>query len=180
MTNIENAMVTMKLKHVLWLIGGGAVTMAGTLVVTTWALWSFTMGNLQSDVSQIREAVTKAQDGNSQTLDYARSAEVKVKTELADLTAELKVTNANLAALTGSVTALDGSIKDVDVKLTASIFRQNDFERWVVTRLGQVGVGPANIEVPAEWTESEVEILRAIKGQGDPLAGWYKATLEQP
>ncbi|TIQ11001.1 hypothetical protein [Mesorhizobium sp.] len=175
MAGAKEAIITMTVKQVIGLIVGGALTFAATLIVTAWGLWSFTMGNLQNDVSDIRAALTKAQDGNNETRNYAQTTGSDLKTEFGNLTAELKITNARLDDLSNSVTRLDGSIKAVDTRLSQSVDQQTAFERWVAIRLGPTGAEPAKFQVPADWEKQQNDIFTTLTKGDDPFTGWFKA-----
>lgn len=179
MAGAKEATITMTLKYAIGLIVGGALTFSATLIVTAWVLWTFTMGTLQKDVSDIRAAVTKAEDGTSETRDYARSTGSQLQGEFANLTAELKVTNAELSDLNTSVNRLDGSIQAIDVRLTKSVDQQTAFERWVAIRLGPLGPQRTMLEIPADWQKQQSEIFPTLTSGEDPFIGWYKAVSER-
>ncbi|MCT8970880.1 hypothetical protein [Microbaculum marinisediminis] len=169
-----NATITMTVNWAIGFIASSAIALASG----AWVLWTFTMGSLQSDVAEIRAAVTKTQDGVTGARDYTRESDAALRTEFSNLTAELRVTNARLSDLTGSVSRLDSSIQDVDQKLSASVLRQQDFERWVVTRLGPIGIAPTQLMTPEEWGKQQSEIILKLQKEDDPLTGWYNATLK--
>lgn len=103
-----------------------------TFIVAVSAVVHFTFGGLKNDVADIRNAVTAVQNRNADTLQSATAADGQLKAQLADLTAELRVTNAGLSTLASSVSGLDASIKAVDAKLVQSQLRQAAFERLVL------------------------------------------------
>ncbi|MBZ9760325.1 hypothetical protein LB553_05475 [Mesorhizobium sp. CA8] len=175
MAAAKEAIITMTVKQAIGLIVGGALTLASTLVVTAWVLWSFTMGSLQNDVADIRAALTKTQDGNEQTRDYAQSTGSELKNEFGNLTAELKITNSRLNDLSNSVTRLDGSIQSVDMRLSRSVDQQTAFERWVAIRLGPAGTEPAKFQLPPDWEKQQNDIFTTLTKGDDPFTGWFKA-----
>ncbi|MCT8974010.1 hypothetical protein [Microbaculum marinisediminis] len=169
-----NAVITITVKGAIGLIASAAFILSGA----AWGLWTLTMGSLQSDVAEIRAAVTKTQDGVVGARDYTRESDAALRTEFSNLTAELRVTNSRLSDLTVSVSRLDSSIQDVDHKLSASVLRQQDFERWVVTRLGPIGIAPTQLMTPEGWGKQQSEIIMKLQEEDDPLMGWYNATLK--
>lgn len=109
------------------------------------------------------------------SLDAARSeaaaSQGELRAEFAALTAELRNTNAQLASL--AVSGPDTILRKVDDKLTKAIYRQQDFERWVITRLG---AAPVPTTLPEGWYKPQVEIINTIKAGGEPLAGWVASS----
>lgn len=169
MTEINgNTVIQMTIKQLLWTVGASAVLLVGGM----WAVVALTMGNVRDDVSDIRTVVTSNQDRNAETQQYATSADSELRAQLAELTAELRITNAELSGL-------NDNIRAVDVRLSKSIERQEAFERSVLIRLGSVGTDRTTYEVPMGWVESQGEILKAISADGDPLASWYRMTTER-
>jgi len=167
-----NTVITMTLTQLVT----GVVLFAGAL----WLVSTFTLGNLKSDVSDIRNALTETQDRNADTHQNATSADGELREQIAGLTAELKVTNAGLTGLNASVTGLNGSVKAVDERLAASVARQEQFETWVVTRLGVDDRQP--MAVPLDWQKQQGDIFTKIRAGSDPLLGWFQAvgTLTAP
>ena len=153
------------------LVGG----IAGTVVVfgaCLWAVLTFTLGNLRDDVSDIRDAVTTVEGRNANTHQVAVATDAELKSQVASLTAELRLTNANLTSLTNSTAKLDESVMSVNARLQNSIGRQEHFERWVVTRLAS---SPAPDSVPAEWQKIEGTVVDELATGDDPLSQWYRA-----
>jgi hypothetical protein len=170
MTEVNgNTVITMTLKQLL----AGVVLFGGAL----WIVLSFTLSNLKTDVSDIRNALTETQDRNADTQQGATAADGELRAQIAGLTAELKVTNAGLINLTTSMAGLDKSMKSVDARLAASVVRQEGFERWVVTRLGPDGTMPT--ATPLEWRKAEGEIINTLKTGAEPLSAWYKLISER-
>jgi hypothetical protein len=147
------------------------------IVGALWGVSQLTFGGLKADVADIRSAVTDAQNRNANTQQTSTATDSQLRSEIAGLTAELRVTNAGLASLTSSVAGLNESVKTVDDRLATSVSRQENFERWVVTRLGQDAATPAVI--PIEWQKFQGEVLDSLKTGSEPLTGWYKAISEQ-
>jgi uncharacterized protein YoxC len=132
MTSINgDTVITMTTKQLV----GGTLAIAVLFAGTAWVVAQFTFGNMKDDVADIRRAVTDVQDRNAETHQSATTTDGKLSAEIADLTAQLKITNAGLENLTKSVAGLDESVKSVDSRLAASVLRQEKFESWVVTRL---------------------------------------------
>ena len=125
---------------------------------------------LQSDVSEVREWT---RDDNRARED----GDAALAKSLADLTAQLQLTTAKLSDVADSLTSLDKSIRTIDNKLSASIARQQEFEKSIVARLDSSAFG--NPEIPAEWSKAQTEIMTNIKAGGDPLAAWFKGLPEQ-
>jgi hypothetical protein len=171
MSDASNTVVTMKLGH---LICTGAVVVVA-LLGGFWTLWSFTVGDLQTNVAAIRDGVEDGQVADVDNLKDAHKTEVELRNELANLIVQLKETTASLTGLNTSVANLDSSIKNIDVKLTASIDKQDKFERWVVYRLGAE-------YVPTKWNADEAGIVKMIVGDGavSPLVDWYKLNMVTP
>lgn len=162
-------------KHLILTVGAGV----SALVVGLWAVITLTIGSLQSDVSDIRTVVTSNQDRNAETQQYATSADSELRAQLAELTAELRITNAGLSRLDATVAGLNESIQTVDAKLTQSVERQEAFERSMLVRMGQVAPSQTRYEIPMNWKESDDSILQAISTGDNPLVDWYKFTTPQ-
>lgn len=168
-----DTVITVTVKQLIVGVGAAAVVFFGAV----WTATTLTLGNLRTDVADIRAAVTDAQDRNANTHQAATTADGDLRAQLTGLTAELKVTNANLGLLSGSVSGLNDSVKSVDDRLATSVVRQESFERWVITRLGTATPVPASF--PEGWQKSEGTIVDAIASEGEPLAGWFKV-ISQP
>lgn len=163
MTEINGStVITMTMKQ---LICGGAVTVVAVFA-SFWAIQTFTVGRMGADISDIRAALTDTQARNADTQKSATTADGELRRELSDLTAQLKITNAGLESLTKSVAGLDESMKSANA-------RQENFERWVVARLGQDGTIPTS--TPLKWREVEGDIVKVLTSEGEPLSEWYSA-----
>jgi hypothetical protein len=170
-----DTVITMTMKQLLGAVASGTVLFGGAL----WVVMTFTLGNLQNDVSDIRKAVTDTQDRNADTLQSATSADTDLRAQLAGLTAELKVTNAGLTNLTNSVAGLDESMRSVDARLAASVARQESFERYVAVRLGPIGTQPTGFEIPVEWQKQQDAIAPTLTTGENPFIDWYKSLSKQ-
>ncbi len=149
-------------------------------IIGVGALWAgaqLVFGGLKSDVADIRSAVTENQKRNADTQQTSTATDGELRAQIADLTAELRIVNAGLNDLTTSVSGLDNSIKSVDTRLADSISRQVNFERWVVTRLGQ-NDSPIPTVVPPEWQKAEGEVIKSLTTGDEPLSGWFRAVSE--
>jgi septal ring factor EnvC (AmiA/AmiB activator) len=165
MTDLEDVRVVVTMKQA---VAGGVA-----FACCAWAVLTFTIGGMRDDVSSIRTALEATQASGAQNSDKDRETEVGLRNELGELTAQLRETTATLSALADSVSGLNGSIQSVDQKLTESIFRQQDFERWVVTRLGTPGQQPTVL--PA-WEAQQIDVIKAVsEGPSEPLGEWYSA-----
>jgi len=171
MAGSKAASFTMTYKTAVASLGTCSVVLFGAI----WALLSFTMGNVRDDISDIRSAVTKAQDGNAETQKNAVTGDAQLNSEISSLTAELKVTNARLSDLSTSVTGLSETVRGVDQRLASSVHQQTLFERWVVLRLGPAGMQRTEYEVPEQWAKQQSEIFPSLVSGDDPFIGWYKA-----
>ena len=120
---------------------------------------------LQSDVSEVREWTR----GDSRARE---DGDVALAKSLADLTAQLQLTTAKLSDVTDSLTNLDKSIRTIDAKLSASITRQQEFEKSIVARLDTAAFG--DLQLPPEWSKSQFGIVTNIKSGADPLEAWYQ------
>src|SRR5690606_695137 len=63
---------------------------------------SITFGQIGENVADIRAAVTHTQDRNTDTLQKTVQIDTDLRAQIANLTAELRVTNAGLSDLTAS------------------------------------------------------------------------------
>jgi hypothetical protein len=174
MTTVNgDTVITMTMKQLL----AGVVAAALLLIGGIWGVTAFTLGNMRDDVANIRTALTETQGLNANTHQTSTTADGELRSQLASLTAELKITNASLGMLSSSMSGLDASVKSVDQRLAASVARQEGFERWVVTRLGAATPTPASL--PVEWQKAESGIVDALSTEHEPLTGWFKA-MSQP
>lgn len=177
MAAAKEATIVMTVKYAIGLILGGAISLAATLALTSWVIWTWTMSGVRDDVASIKGSLEQMQASDRDIVQDAGDTETDLRGQLAELTTQLKVTTTQLADLNSTVGNLDDSIKAVDAKLTASVAAQRNFEQWVVTRLG----ADMKSTVPASWEKADFEIIDAIKaGDVSPLAFWYKAAAEQP
>lgn len=168
-----DTVITMTMKQLI----GGIIATVAVLIAAAWVIATVALGNLRSDVADIRTALTETQGRNADTLQTATTADGELRSQLAGLTAELKITNASLGTLSSSMSGLDASVKSVDQRLAMSVARQEGFERWVVTRLGAATPVPASL--PEEWQKIEGGIVESIAADGEPLTQWFKAISAQ-
>ena len=132
---------------------------------------------VKDDVAATRADVAELRD-NARDDDKTREdGDVALRQSLTDLTAQLQLTTAKLTQVTDSLTNLDNSIRTIDDKLSASITRQQEFEKSIVARLDSNAFG--NSQIPAKWSEVQFQITSDIKAGGDPLAAWYQSLPEQ-
>ena len=124
----------------------------------------------RSDVAELRQMARE--DGQ-----VRENGDAALRQSIADLTAQLQVTTAKLSEVTDGLTNLANSIDTIDTKLTASIARQQDFEKSIVARLDAPGFG--KIDIPADWSNGQSAIITSIKSGGDPLAKWFNSLPEQ-
>ncbi|WP_249695311.1 hypothetical protein [Stappia sp. WLB 29] len=153
----------------------GVVGISGAL----WAIAHFTFGGIKSDISDIRVAVTQAQNRNADTHQAATTADSDLRSQFAGLTAELRVTNAGLTTLTDSVGGLNESIKSVDARLAASVSRQESFERYVAVRLGPIDAKQTNFEIPIQWLEQQQEVVPTLTQGDNPYVDWYRSLIQR-
>lgn len=175
----ESTTISMK----LWQFITGGVAIVVALLVGLWVVWDRTTGTMQDDVGAIRARVETLTTAGVESTVKASTTETGLRTELAELTAQLKITTDTLAKLSDSVTGLDGSIKLVDQKLSASVIRQEQFERWVVVTLGRSSLSPdfKPPEIPIGWQKEQSAVLDAIvaKDSMNPLTGWFSSSGQQ-
>lgn len=107
------------------------------------------------------------------------SVDEGLREELRALVSGLRETNAQLGDLGKTIAGLDGTMRAMDSRLSDSIARQTDFERFVTGVLIQQ-VSPANFksagEVMAEWQiGAEVyDNLAVGASKGDFLNAWVE------
>ena len=89
-----------------------------------------------------------------------------VERALTDLVAQLEITNERLKGLSENLLS-------VDQRLAGSIHRQQEFERFIVTRLAAPTSFPPLF--PKEWVKSQEDIVTEILTGTDPLLLWYKS-----
>jgi hypothetical protein len=144
----------------------GAFAFGVAVVAGLWAVVTFVINPLYDDLADLRddgvEAIRRYHDG-----------ETALRTTLAELTTELRVTNERLGELGTSVSDLDATVQGVNATLAQSIDRQEDFERWVTLRLGPAE-GKA-VLFPNAWQVEQEDVFRTIASGVDPLKGWYDA-----
>lgn len=155
---------------------GSALCGAGALAVLTLTGVSFMFSQVKDDVSATRFDVSEIrqaarEDGQSRT-----TSDAALRQSLSDLTAQLQATTLQLSEVSESLASLDNSIRTVDDKLSASITRQQEFERAIVARLDPIALDKQGI--PAEWFLNQRNIITEIAVGGDPLAGWYNALVK--
>lgn len=128
MVDLDGVRVVLTMKQAI----SGGVAFAGALALSAWGVFALTLGGVRDDVSSIRAAVVATQDAQGRNISSDHETEMGLRTDLGDLTAQLRETTATLSALANSVSGLNGSIQAVDQKITESTSRQQYFERWVV------------------------------------------------
>jgi len=170
MTDISDATLTVTTRQVV----GGAIAFAGTLALAGWAVLGFTLGGLTDDIADIRERLTvnSSQDMSIQRENH--DTETELRGELVELTTELRATNDAIRDLVTAVNQLKDSLSVVDRRLTSSIDRQQNFERWVVARLAAPIRGSTEV-LPELWREAQFKVYDALTtGADDPLYEWYQ------
>lgn len=137
----------------------------------------FIMSQVKDDVSATRSDVSELREIARDDGKAREDGDAALRQSLADLTTQLQLTTAKLSDVTDSLTNLDKSIRTIDDKLSASIVRQQEFEKSIVARLDSSAFG--NQQIPAEWSKAQLDIMTNIKAGTDPLAAWYKGLPEQ-
>ena len=169
MADIKNVTVSISLSNAI-LTG---ITIGVLFLGGLWAVWTFTLSDLKGDLVYIRGQVGDAQAENRATVKDVHSVETDIRSELSQLTAQLRETTVTLAKLSKSVEGLDGSLRVIDSRMAASVSRQQDFERWVVTRLGAIDVTPTGY--PLDWQAADGKIISEIFAGTEPLTQWFNA-----
>lgn len=149
---------------------GGAVTLCGGLFLVGQLLLS----DMRDDVGRVRDHIDTLQAVDRETAANASAIEVNMTGDIAELTAELRLTNERLLTLTNSLGNLDGTVRGINSALLQSIDRQKDFERWVTVRLGPLGSEPIMF-YPEQWEAGQAPIFEGLTSSKDPLGSWYEA-----
>jgi len=156
----SGTVITISVRAALW----GAGVLGAALVGGTWLLTTFVLGEVKDDIHTIREDVAAVRLATDERVTTLVSSDGDLSKSISDLVAQLTVNNSELRSLNESITRIDD-------RLLASIQRQEEFERYVVTRL------PSPTSLPALWQQNQKEIISTISALGvDPLASWYKST----
>ena len=150
----------------------GAFAIAGLIFAGSF----FILSQVKDDVALTRSDVAELRQVSREDGTARQDSDAALRQSLSDLTLQLQVTTAELSDVTDSVTNLDESIRTIDDKLSASIIRQQEFEKSIVARFDANAFG--GMKIPAEWSEKQQEITTTIKAGGDPLAAWYKGLFE--
>lgn len=159
---------------------GKVVAVVAPLLGGTWLLLEQTIGPMRENAAKTQSYIDELRTVDRQMTASAHAVEVNLRDTLTALTAELRVTNGQLAGLAASLTALDRSVQNVSSELRQAEDRQQQFERWVVLRLGVADpASPAGL--PLGWEKQQIDILKSLNSGDDPLAIWYKSStlLEQ-
>lgn len=148
-------------------------TTYGKLIVACLVVVAVIAGGLSYLAYQIGRDASAMRASLEAARSEAAASQGELRAGIAALAAELRNTNAQLTRLAGSGPGADAIIRRVDDKLTKAIYRQQDFERWVITRLG---ASPVPTTLPEGWYKPQVEIINTIKAGGEPLAGWVASS----
>ena len=132
---------------------------------------TFIVSQVQDDVAATRADVAEMRGWTREDGRAREEADVALAQSLADLTAQLQLTTSELSDVTDSLINLDSSIRTIDAKLSASITRQQEFEKSIVARLDSAAFGGPML--PVEWSESQIGIVSNLKAGADPLEAWY-------
>lgn len=163
-------------KTTITMTWGEMIAGIALLIVGAWAVAGATLiltfGAMREDITVIRKAVenVKAEAGAAPRPD---PAEAELRAEIARLSAEVNTTNARLGDLLLATPGPDAGVQALNSKLSRSIARQQEFERWVITRLGP---SPQPTRMPEGWYEPQVDIINGIKADHEPLTDWLKAS----
>ena len=141
---------------------GVAFSLAVVLFAGFWAISQFVFAEVKDDVAFIREDVSTLRARSDEKVTMLETSSDDIEKALILLAAKLDVTNERLKDLSQSLQA-------VDQRLTDSIQRQQDFERFIVTGL------PTPADVPKDWVQSRKAIITKISSGTDPLLKWYQA-----
>ena len=132
----------------------------------------FILSQVKDDVAAVRGDVAELRQVARDDGKVREEGDAALRQSLADLTTQLQVTAAKLSDVTDSLTSLNTSIRTIVDKLSASIVRQQEFEKSIVARLDSTSLGAP--QIPAEWSKAQLDIIANIKAGGDPLAAWYE------
>ncbi|MDK3072761.1 hypothetical protein QO034_06535 [Sedimentitalea sp. JM2-8] len=178
---------------------GGITALIGGLAIAAWAVLSLVFGGVSDNISDIRTQVSEVRNITRDLDEKGDGIATALRGELSDLSGEvsglrselsvlineLRVTNSALSGLDRTVTVLqstvsglDTSIVRLDDRLTSSVSRQQDFERYVVARLGPVDTSQPYLlgtPMPYEWGENQEQIIELLYKEVDPLETWYKS-----
>ncbi len=156
----------------------GSASFAGVLALGAWAIVSHTLGSVTDDVADIRAQIIEGRSVSREISGENRRAEGELREQLTELIAQLREANTALTGLTGNLSNLDRSIVKLDERLAASVSRQQNFEKWVVAKLGSVDSVPSvsdGMVIQESWQGSQVDIVDKIYDGTDPLAMWFKS-----
>jgi hypothetical protein len=155
----KESVIQVPLSAVLW----GAGILAGVFVAGVWGVALFVLGEVKDDIQATRQDVSELRAGTDAKTTMLVSEDSDLSKSISDLVAQLTINNAQLGSL-------NENIGRIDATLAASVKRQEEFERYVVTRL------PAPTSLPAQWLQNQKEIVTTISGlEVDPLTSWYKS-----
>lgn len=161
--------MTVKLTHVVSVAGVSVAAILGGF----WALLLHSESNLNEKIAKLDTTQTTMQASSAVAGKDADKTEMDLRSQLIQLTTQLKVTTDKLSELTTSVSSLNDSIRSIDTKVTEAGVRQRDFERWVIVRLGPAGFAQPTM-YPPEWIKSQDEVFKTVATGTDPLSGWYQ------
>lgn len=143
--------VQIRWKHVLSIVGGFCV-FAGVFFAAVWQLMVYSQNNLTARLSDVvgEQAALRGTDGS-------------LDDRLDTLIAAIDRTNGNLETL-------NNTVKSIEANLSASVGRQENFEKWVVAQLGR---DPSNIAFYPDGWNNDV-VIKGIWGGTNPLDDWMK------
>ncbi len=149
-----------------------ALAGACTLAILTVSGTVYVASQVSDDVAAARTDIHDLRQAAREDAQIRESGDASLRQGIADLTAQLRVTTNELANVTDGLTLLSNSIDTIDAKLTASLDRQQEFEKSIVARLDGPGFG--GFEIPASWSMGQAAIITSIKSGDDPLGNWFK------
>ena len=150
--------------------------LAGILVLCggAYAVGTFLLGDVRDNINHIKHDISQLRDVDTDNAKSDRSTEGSLGSALAELNAQLRVTNERLVGLDRTLGQLDASVREINVALIKSIQRQEDFEQWVMVRLGSESVEPT-YALPESWGKNSPEFFKALTSQPDPRIDWFNA-----
>lgn len=144
-----------EIKAPIGVVIGAVVSLAGIM----WLITTFVFGEVKDDVALIREDVSALRAKSEEKVTELATSNSDVEKALIDLAAKLEITNARLQDLSSTIVA-------VDQRLALSVQRQEDFERFILTRL------PVPASLPLPWSQLQNELVKELSGGTDPLQFW--------
>lgn len=169
-SNVLDQEIHVSVKNVILGGGGFALLLMGGI----WFALELTIKPMEGNIAKTQEYIDELRAANGETTKDAHDVEIDLRQTLADLTAELRLTNERLAGLGGSLASLDQSVQTVNAALVQSVHRQEQFERWVALRLGPIEDSPSMV-IPGKWGEQQDVVFKSLAVGDDPLTDWYES-----